>query len=71
MITKLLFFFVHSYFIIYRAPKVRIIIYYMELGKPDMTELVKVRNGIAGRGMDKKQMAFCNEMHRGSNFTPT
>ena len=48
----------------------------MELGKPDMLlakgiKPVKVRNGIAGIGTDKKRTAICNESHKGSNFALT
>ena len=33
-------------------------------------EFVKTRNGIEGRGTNKKRMALCNEEHRGSKFAP-
>jgi len=45
-----------------------------ELGKPYMLpespgrDLVRVNDGIEGRGIDKKRMASCNEVYRGSKF---
>jgi len=33
-------------------------------------ELAKVRDGIEGRGMNKKRMILCNGEHRGSKFAP-
>jgi hypothetical protein len=49
----------------------------VELGKPYMLpelpgrDLVRVNDGIDGRGIGKKRMASCNEMYRGSKFTLT
>jgi len=58
------------------ASKVSIIIYDIELGKPDMlpkTGRNSARNddGIAGNGDSKKRMASCNEVYRGSRFALT
>ena len=58
------------------ASKVSIIIYDIELGKPDMlpkTGRNSARNddGIAGNGDSKKRMASCNEVYRGSKFALT
>ena len=50
------------------------IIHGVELGKPNMlpeclsSDLVRGNDALEGRGIDKKRMAFCNEMHRGSKF---
>jgi len=54
-----------------------IIICDVELGKPNMLpenpgiDPVRVIEGIVGRGFDKKRMAACNELHRGSKFALT
>ncbi len=32
---------------------------------------VRANDGIVGKGIDKKQMASCNEMYRGSKFALT
>jgi hypothetical protein len=59
------------------ASKVFIIICDVELGKPNMLpenpgiDPVRVIEGIVGRGFDKKRMAACNELHRGSKFALT
>ena len=59
------------------ASKVFIIICDVELGKPNMLpdkpgiDLVRVIDGIVGRGIDKKRMTVCNELYRGSNFALT
>ena len=59
------------------ASKVFIIICDVELGKPNMlpdkpgTDPVRAIDGIVGRGIDKKRMAACNELYRGSNFALT
>ena len=56
------------------ASKVFIIICDVELGKPNMLpdnpgrDPVRATDGMVGRGIDKKRMASCNEVHRGSNF---
>jgi len=59
------------------ASKVFIIICDVELGKPHMLpespgrDLVRVNDGIVGRGFGKKRMTFCNERYRGSKFALT
>ena len=59
------------------ASKVFIIICDVELGKPNMLpgnpgrNPVRATDGIVGKGIDKKRMASCNEVHRGSNFALT
>ena len=56
------------------ASKVFIIICDVELGKPNMLpgnsgrDPVRATDGIVGKGIDKKRMAPCNEVYRGSNF---
>ncbi|MGB2729040.1 MAG: hypothetical protein WBD09_11355, partial [Halobacteriota archaeon] len=48
-----------------------------ELGKPYMfpaspgRDLVRVNDGIEGRGIAKKRMTSCNEVYRGSKFALT
>ena len=59
------------------ASKVFTIICDVELGKPNMLpenpgrDPVRANDGIVGKGIDKKQMASCNEMYRGLKFTLT
>ena len=59
------------------ASKAFIVICDVELGKPYMLpespgrDLVRVNDGIEGRGIDKKRKASCNEMYRGSKFALT
>ena len=59
------------------ASKVFIIICDAELGKPYMLlespgrDLVRVNDGIEGRGIGKKRMTSCNEVYRGSKFALT
>jgi hypothetical protein len=59
------------------ASKVFTIICDVELGKPNMLpenpgrDPVRANDGIVGKGIDKKRMASCNEMYRGSKFTLT
>ena len=59
------------------ASKASIVICDVELGKPYMLpespgrDLVRVNNGIEGRGIDKKRMTSCNETYRGSKFALT
>jgi hypothetical protein len=59
------------------ASKVFIIICDVELGKPYMLPespgrvLVRVNDGIEGRGIGKKRMTSCNEVYRGSKFALT
>ena len=49
----------------------------VELGKPYMLpespgrDLVRVNDGIEGRGIGKKRMTSCNERYRGSKFALT
>ena len=57
--------------------RVVIIICDVELGKPYMLpespgrDLVRVNDGIEGRGIGKKRMTSCNEVYRGSKFALT
>jgi hypothetical protein len=59
------------------AYKVFISICDIELGKPNMlleslgSDLVRENDGIVGIGIDKKRMAACNELYRGSKFALT
>jgi len=59
------------------ASKAFIVICDVELGKPYMLpeslgrDLVRVNDGIEGRGIGKKRMTSCNEVYRGSKFAPT
>ena len=59
------------------ASKAFIVICDVELGKPYMLpeslgrDLVRVNDGIEGRGIGKKRMTSCNEAYRGSKFAPT
>jgi hypothetical protein len=59
------------------ASKVFTIICDVELGKPNMLpenpgrDPVRANDGIVGKGIDKKQMASCNEMYRGLKLTLT
>ncbi len=59
------------------ASKASIVICDVELGKPYMLpeslgrDLVRVNDGIEGRGIGKKRMTSCNEAYRGSKFAPT
>ncbi len=59
------------------ASKASIVICDVELGKPYMLpespgrDLVRVNEGIEGRGIGKKRMTSCNEAYRGSKFALT
>ena len=59
------------------ASKVFTIICDVELGKPHKLpeypgrDPVRTNDGLGGRGIDKKRMTSCNEMHRGSKFALT
>ena len=59
------------------ASKAFIIICDVELGKPHKLleypgrDPVRANDGLGGRGIDKKRMASCNEMYRGSKFALT
>ncbi len=59
------------------ASKVFINICDVERGKPYMLpesqgrDLVRVNDGLEGRGFGKKRMASCNERYRGSKFALT
>lgn len=59
------------------ASKVFTIICDVELGKPNMLpgkpgiDPVRVIDSIVGKGIDKKRMAACNKLYRGSNFAST
>ncbi len=59
------------------ASKAFIVICDVELGKPYMLpelpgrDLVRVNDGIEGRGIGKKRMTSCNEAYRGSKFALT
>ena len=59
------------------ASKAFTIICDIKLGKPNMLpeipgrDPVRANDGIVGKGIDKKQMASCNEMYRGSKFALT
>jgi len=58
------------------APKVFIIIYDVELGKPHALPIsgrnsVRRDDGAEGIGNGKKQMTICNELYRGSKFALT
>jgi len=59
------------------ASKVFTIICDVELGKPNMlpenpgSDPVRAIDGIVGKGIDKKRMAACNELYRGSKFALT
>ena len=59
------------------ASKAFIVICDVELGKPYMLpespgrDLVRVNDGIEGRGIGKKRMTSCNERYRGSKFALT
>jgi len=59
------------------ASKAFIVICDVELGKPYMLpellgrDLVRVNDGIVGRGSGKKRMTSCNEAYRGSKFVLT
>jgi len=59
------------------ASKAFTIICDVELGKPNMLpenpgrDPVMANDGIVDKGIDKKQMASCNEMYRGSKFALT
>jgi len=59
------------------ASKAFIVICDVELGKPYMLpefpgrDLVRVNDGIEGRGIGKKRMTSCNEVYRGSKFALT
>ena len=59
------------------ASKASIVICDVELGKPYMLpeslgrDLVRVNDGIEGRGIGKKRMTSCNERYRGSKFALT
>lgn len=55
------------------AAKAHTIILYAEHGKPYMLLIIGIEpvrgiNGIEGRRLDKKRMAHCNDVHRGSKF---
>ncbi|MEA1957186.1 MAG: hypothetical protein U9N01_02390 [Euryarchaeota archaeon] len=60
-----------------KASKAFIVIRDVELGKPYMLpeslgrDLVRVNDGIEGRGIGKKRMTSCNEAYRGSKFALT
>ena len=49
----------------------------VELGKPPKLpespgrDPVRANDGVGGRGIDKKRMTSCNEVHRGSKFALT
>jgi len=59
------------------ASKAFIVICDVKLGKPYMLpespgrDLVRVNDGIEGRGIGKKRMTSCNETYRGSEFALT
>jgi len=59
------------------ASKVFTIICDVELGKPHKlleypgSDPVRANDGLGGRGIDKKRMTSCNEVHRGSKFALT
>jgi len=59
------------------ASKVFTIICDVELGKPHKfpeypgSDPVRTNDGLWGRGIDKKRMAACNELYKGSKFALT
>ena len=59
------------------ASKVFTIICDVELGKPHKfpeypgSDPARANDGLGGRGIDKKRMTSCNEVHRGSKFALT